>query len=135
VNKTLPDKHDIFILAENLRQELNGKVSILGAYAAGQILIGDSEKLPATIPLAMYILFKTGEGTFNPKVSITFPSGQRIGPFQTPQIMKAASQPMSLLLNFFMMRLPEIGIYKIEIDLDDRVYADHFSLQRLPKIS
>jgi hypothetical protein len=130
MTNSLPTKLDFFVVAESLRQEMHGRVSILGAYALGQILINPDEPLPINLPIAIYALFREGQGTFRQRLRIVGPSGQEIGNFPMPSISKKDREVLAVGINFSMMALPEIGTYKVEIWLDDQKFDSEFSIMR-----
>lgn len=135
MSKIYPDKIDTFILAENLRPEAGGKISIMGAYAAGEIIIGDDTPLPANFPLAFYVLFTTGVGEFRGRLRTISPDNVQISDIALTPTHKRENAPLTLLINFAMISLPSIGKYTAELYLDDRKYPLHFTLMRgvIPK--
>jgi len=130
MSKIFPTQMDIFIVADSVRQESGGKVSLLGVFAGGRIVIGSNQRLPAPIPLAFYCLFSSGEGEFAAKAKIHTPSKGEIGPFDLPGVTKIPNQSITMLLNFPIIVLPDLGKYVLEIFLDDKSYKDEFSLEQ-----
>jgi hypothetical protein len=65
----------LFLVAELLRPDLGNKVSIMGAFAAGQVLVNPGTAFPIFLPFAIYSVFDGGDGTFQVRVRISDPSG------------------------------------------------------------
>ena len=90
----LPTKRDVrFILAEDLRQEAPGKLSIFGFMAGDQILVGGDP--PKEFPGAAFILpslaflfvISAGEGNFGGRLRVIAPDRKTVvfdAPFQAP---------------------------------------------------
>lgn len=127
--KVYPSETDTFLVAEALRQEMGNKITIMGAFAAGNILLPPEAKFPAAISLAFYTVFRDGEGVFQAKLRITDPNGKLITPnLPMGNTTKLASQPMQVSMNFGMFPLAMPGKYKIEIMLDDHIYEKSMSI-------
>jgi hypothetical protein len=124
----LPSKIDTFILAEALRPEPGGKISILGAFAAAIVRLPPGTKFPVNVTLALYMLFRDGEGTFDAKIKLIPPGGAVAGPFQIPTSVKEPGQPFTLLVNFPIFSLTAVGKYSIQVFLDDKQYNEEFTV-------
>lgn len=126
----LPSRADLFLIAESLRQEQYGRISILGSYALGQILINPDQALPVALPLAIHALFREGEGKFKQRLRILTPSGKEMFSINLPDVEKKPEESLAFGVNFAVMSLPEIGPYKVEIILDDKPFEFEFRLDR-----
>ncbi len=129
--KDLPSGIYNFLVADNVRQESTGKVTIIGAFSAGQIILTGKPVFPVSLPLAFFVVFKDGEGIFDAKIRITDPNQKTIGDaISLGLLTKNPQQAMQLLINFPMIPLIGEGEYKVEIMLDDRVYTEEFVVRK-----
>ena len=122
-----PPKIDIFLAAESLRQEIGGKVTIIGAFVGGQIVMAPDTPLPAHMPLAILAAFYGGEGDFETKLRITGPSGEKGPDLSTGSISKVPNQAMQVMVNFGLFVVETLGKYKIDIVLNDNVYTEYLT--------
>jgi hypothetical protein len=127
--KVYPTKIDLFLAAESLRQELGGKITIIGAFAGGHILLASGTSFPAHMPLGILIAFYEGEGNFKARLRMSDAHGKQLGQdVEIGSIEKFAEQPMQLMVNFGIFELTGIGKYKIDAFLDDRAYTDYLTI-------
>jgi hypothetical protein len=126
--KIYPSKLNLFLAAEALRQEMGGKITIMGAFAGGQIVLPAKTPLPAHMSLAILAAFYDGEGDFETKLRITDPSGEETPELPTGRISKISGQAMQVAVNFGLFAVGALGRYKIDILLDDHLYTDYLSV-------
>ena len=129
-----PPKISTFLIADAIRREVHGKITIIGAFAGGQILLAPGSTFPAALPLAFFTAFTEGEGNFKARLRIFDPNNNRLGnEVEIGSVTKLPDQPMQLMVNFNVLPFPMSGTYKIEVSLDDRVYTEHISISISPK--
>jgi hypothetical protein len=126
--KVYPDKIDIFLAADAIRQEIGGKITIMGAFVGNQILLAPDTPLPAHMPLAILAAFYGGEGDFETKLRIKEPSGAESGELVTGRLNKVANQAMQVMVNFGLFGIVSLGKYKIDVILDDHVYTEYLTV-------
>lgn len=120
----------LFLIADALRQEIGNKITIMGAFAAGQILVNPGTKFPLVLPLAIYSVFEECEGKFVVRVRFFDPSGKQIAPdVVLPDVEKLHDAPMQIVLNFNLFQFPMPGIYKVEILLGEHLYTNNISIR------
>ena len=125
----LPSEIHFFLLADAIRQELGGKLTIIGAYSGGGIVFAKNQTFPAAMPLSILVIFKDGEGTFQGKLRVLDPLNKPAIPeFPLGQVSKVANQVMQLALNFPAFQFPSAGTFKVQIELDGHVYDESFSI-------
>jgi hypothetical protein len=132
--KTLPSDIYTFLVADSVREEAgSNKVTVIGGMTGGNILLKDA-KFPAGIPLAILISFRDGEGTFVAKFRVFDPKGRVMGQeFDMGTVTKEAKKTMQILVNFgVVFPIPMVGNYRVEVQLDDRIYHDSFSVETAP---
>src|SRR5206468_8610616 len=88
MNKSLPKSDgSSFLLCEDVREEVNNKLSIIGVFPNDDIVL----RKDIVIPSLMVVLFaRGGQGPCETKVSLTDPKGQTIveSPKQTVVLEK-----------------------------------------------
>jgi hypothetical protein len=125
--KVYPSKLDLFLASDALRQEVGGKVTIMGAFAGGQIQLAPNTPLPAHMPLAILAAFYDGEGDFETKLRIKNPSGEDTGELGTGRITKQPSQAMQIMVNFGIFGIQSLGKYRVDVILDDHIYTEYLT--------
>jgi Family of unknown function (DUF6941) len=64
-----------FLLCEDVREEVNNKLSIIGVFPNNDIVL----QKDVVVPSVMAVLFaRGGEGSFETKISLTDPKGQTV---------------------------------------------------------
>jgi hypothetical protein len=74
-NKYPSDARALFLLCESVRQEQNSKLTLLGLYTGGELLVPLDTKLVTLQSLGILFIFYDGEGTFSPTLNLFAPSG------------------------------------------------------------
>jgi hypothetical protein len=118
----------ISIVADAIRQEAGGKVSLLGVFADGRIVVSVGSSLPLVLPLAFYFLFTDGEGSFDGKLRVLSPTSKVLFDLSLGKQTKHKGQPMTTSVALMGLSLPEWGDYQAILTLDDRRYVRGFSL-------
>ncbi len=128
--KTYPTTARI-IIAEDVRQEVGGKQTVVGIYAGDDIRFQRPRDLPedarpSLSRFTVYAIFTGGEGEFVAKVEVVAPSGKitsSAGPFQAKKI-----KDTNMIVNctWAPMQFPENGKYKARILIDDKDYVQEF---------
>lgn len=132
MDNKLPNNY-LSLVSDLVRQEAGGKVSALGIYANGLIIVGPNQELPINIPLGFYFAFVDGEGKYDVEARLISPSGKEL--LKTPlaeKHEKHADKPLTLNINITSMALPEWGDYEFTLSLDGKPYVRSFSLSRSP---
>lgn len=122
--KTYP-KNVYFLLADDVREEKNNKVSIIGAFTGDDILVHDPQPGKAIPSLALLVIFKNGEGEFDIEMDVLSPSSKKLGKgVEFPGIQMKAGINHSLLIKFPNFVVPEFGVYKFRFSFDkgEKVY-------------
>ncbi len=125
-NKKLPTAVR-FILADDIREETNKKISIIGAFTSNDITITEPEtatppksgQAPSKVggfPLALLAILDNVQGTYDAKLNLFSPSGEEMG---GGLLSVKADNVMTLNLifkfPFFPVRGP--GMYKAVLNL------------------
>ena len=61
---TLPTRAAYVLLCEGIRQEVGGKVTLLGVFAGNRLEIPRDVAFPATLVLGFFAVFLDGEGEY-----------------------------------------------------------------------
>jgi hypothetical protein len=126
-----PPKHDLFIVADNVREETGGKLTIIGAFSFGEVQLAKGTPLPAAITLSLYMAFKDGEGTFDASLALMDPAGQQLGVFNFGKITKNPGAPLNLIVNLPVFLVTQLGRFLVEAKLDGKTYQDSFILKMM----
>lgn len=116
MNKSLPKSDgSSFFLCEDVREEVNNKLSIIGVFRNDNIVL----QKDIVIPSLMAVLFaRGGEGPCETRVSLTDPKGQTVieSPKQTVVLERDTVYPAAVRV-----LAPEltVGQYTIQFFFDD----------------
>ena len=126
MNKSLPKSDgSSFLLCEDVREEVNNKLTIIGVFQNDEIVLQKN----ILIPSLMVILFaRGGEGSCETQVSLTDPEGQTVieSPKQTTVLEKnkvhlAAIRVLAPHLT--------VGQYTIKFFFDDELIQRSFEVK------
>jgi hypothetical protein len=132
VTKAPSDAAVLFLLSEGVRQEVGGKLTILGFYPDAQLLIPKETKQVVT-PLAMTFIVTDGEGTFPTAVSLTAPSGKALIPKENmSDTVIRPGQPLSILVAAQPFMTDETGKFDVTLHLGDASYRRSFRINFQP---
>ena len=124
------DSDVVLLLCEDARLEVGNKVTIIGWYVGGDIVIPKSEEDQVLLPsLALIFLIRSGDGEFQGTAKVIHPNGSAIietQPLQIP-IRKGASAAHLLRAVPFSAK---IGKYTAEFRLNERTYHSGFTVTR-----
>jgi hypothetical protein len=127
MNKSLPKSDgSSFLLCEDVREEVNNKLSIIGVFRNDDIVL----QKDIVIPSLMAVLFaRGGEGPCETRISLTDPKGQTVieSPKQTVVLEKNAVYPAAVRV-----LVPEltVGQYIIKFFFDDVPIQRTFKVKR-----
>lgn len=135
MNKEFPSREKtIFLVCEDVRQEINDKISLQGVFGGRTISLDDSVK-PAIAgadwlmsSLAFYICFNDGEGEYISEFQLINPDGKNILETQDTKreiIINKYGANYIFRINGFPIK---IGTYKIVLLLDGKDYRETFSV-------
>jgi hypothetical protein len=132
VTATPSDAAVNFLLAESVRQEAGGKLTIIGLYPANQLLIAKGTKQLVT-SLAFGFIVLDGDGTFSTVISLVAPSGKTIFKEELlPNSVKLPGQPLTLVVAVQPFVTDETGKFDIALRLDNATYRRSFTVDFAP---
>lgn len=126
MNKSVPKSDgSSFLLCEDVREEVNNKLSIIGVFPNDEIVL----QKEVVIPSVMAVLFaRGGEGSCETKVSLTDPKGQTVieSPKKTVVLEKSDAY-----LAAIRVLAPEltVGQYTIKFFFDDQEIQRTFEVK------
>jgi hypothetical protein len=128
------DSATLFLVCEIVRQEPEGKVTLIGVFTAGDILVPLETAL--SLPsLGILFVFKDGEGKFSCTMSMFSPSGHVIiDKIKLADVEKQRESAHNLVLNFSPFQTAEFGTFRVVIQLNDRSYERTFQIKKDPRI-
>lgn len=123
----------ILMLAEDIRQEVGGKLTILGFAGANHLKIPKNFDVPKdalmAIPLNFLFQFTDGLGKFSSKIIINDPNGT---PLLESALMPAEKVPdgyMQIILKVPQFVFKDTGTFECIVDLDGaKQYSKKFSI-------
>jgi hypothetical protein len=134
MTKTPPSREKtVFLLCEDIRQELGGKFSLLGLVANNDISV---DELPpnvgeggAAIPsLTILFLFRDGEGEFNAKVGVIGPDNKELVPENGTTMKKGPKETMNVGFKITPFKVM-VGKYRAYVLLDNERYEEEFVIR------
>ena len=126
MNKSLPKSDgSSFLLCEDVREEVNNKLTIIGVFPNDDIVL----RKDVVIPSLMAVLFaRGGEGTCETRISLTDPKGQAVieSPKQTTILEKN-----KVHLAAIRVLAPEllVGQYTIKFFFDEEAIQRSFEVK------
>jgi hypothetical protein len=133
-----------FLIADVIRLELGGKVTLAGLYSGDQLLL--EGELPKELPdnavalalggLSILIVLKGGDGRFPTSFAIDRPSGEPLGiQGALDEITLAKGQTHNLVLPIVPFPVFEFGQYILRLKLNKRTYEHKFVIRHCdPKV-
>lgn len=127
MNKSAPKSDgSSFLLCEDVREEVNNKLSIIGVFPNDDIVL----QKDIVVPSVMAVLFaRGGEGACETKVSLTDPKGQTVieSPKKTVVLEKS-----NTYLAAIRVLAPEltVGQYTIKFFFDDSLIQRTFEVKK-----
>jgi hypothetical protein len=118
------------IVCETIREEKAGKLSLLGVFPGGKLIVG-LDVTVITLPMSFVFFVNDGEGAFKSSVSLKAPDGVVIldgkDLSDTQKNPDASAVVMVMLVPF---QTDQIGTFTVSLHLDDRIYERSFSIQK-----
>jgi hypothetical protein len=124
-----PEENDVLLLlCEDARLEVGNKVTLIGWYVGGDILLPSPNNLQVMLQsLALVFYVRSGDGEFQSSIKIINPAESGIAETPPSQfIIKKGAFAAQLLriVPFSAM----IGKYVVEFRLNERVYRTEFAV-------
>ncbi len=125
------DASTLFIPCENVRQELGGRLTLIGAAPGGELILPAAASVTNLVSLAFLFVFRDGEGTFSTSFSLFAPSGQAlVDKFKLSDTIKKPNEPFNLIVHIAPFQTTESGQFRAVAKLDNRDYARTFFLRQ-----
>lgn len=126
-----------FLIADHVRQEEGGKLSLLGFYSGDAVLL--KGPLPAEIPegvggialpgLTIVAVVRDGQGSFDSTFHLYSPDGRELGQgVKGQKLDKAKGGAASLIVPIQPFPIPEFGIYRARLQLGKHEYEFQFKV-------
>jgi hypothetical protein len=119
----LPEDHQvIFLPCDDVRQEAAGKVSLLGMYSGGEIIVYAPPNEQTVLPsLSFLFVVMGGQGTFQTRFEITDPNNNPVVNHPMANSVKNANAALNIIIR--MTPFPVVfGQYRVRLQLDDQSY-------------
>lgn len=123
------DARTLFLVCEDVRQEINNKVSLMGVFIGGDIIITREEATgkPA-LPICFVFVFRDGAGQFDAKFTVTSPSGKEIATVEMGKVEKKEGA-MTLCPKILPFFVEEYGDFEARMLLDGTVYSRQIQIR------
>ncbi len=134
---TLLPKQLRFLLADAVREETGGKLTLLGLYTGDEVVLQGT--LPVDTPkgmkgialqgLTILVLIVDGYGEFNVQIQVYDPTGAPIGESSKDTLVKVKDVPQNMLLPITPFPVRAFGRHRLEIQLNNRKYEYLFTVR------
>lgn len=133
-----------FLLADHVRQEEGGKLSLLGFYSGDAVLL--KGPLPEEIPdglegialpgLTIVAVVRDGHGVFNSVIHLYGPNGKELGEgLRGQKLDKGKEGTANLLVSIQPFPIPGFGIYRVLLELGTHKYEYRFRVGHLDPLT
>jgi hypothetical protein len=124
--KRLPNKIDLFLTAEIVREETGHKLTLIGLITDKKFHLPPATSFPVAIAFAFVAVFFDGEGDFKVAVSFAGPDGIEGPQMPISPVTKLPDQAMNVSVNVGALAVQGVGKHTVHVRLDDRIYSEHF---------
>lgn len=134
MERVYPGKSNVnFVLCEDIRQEISGKLLFVGVFAGGDIRLHrkDSSGFYVIPALAVFFQFADPDsfGKFKGRFELYPPDSDK--PIQQSDIgemEKSEGRVMNFYANIHGLKMDRFGLYKAVVSLDDKQYVHTFEV-------
>jgi len=136
MSKPIPPKSIArFLVCDDVRPELYGKLTIVGWYPRDAIALhpvdpNDANWNPTILSLALLYEFEDGIGTFDAELEITTPSSKSIGRTKIGTLVVEKGQPAGIVARLAQLPLPEFGAYTFTLYLGNKSYPKTITVNK-----
>lgn len=131
MNRQLPsDEKTLFILCEDIRQELGKKISLLGVFTGGNIIVQTTEESTTLPSVGFYFVFTDGEGDFDGGFQVIGPNGESVTSKTGMKFQKKPGESMVLMMKITPFKIENWGTYKISINLENEIFERAFDVKK-----
>jgi hypothetical protein len=126
-NKTPPTLSE-FLVCDDIRQEVGNKVSLIGVYAGGSVVLSAGTTAPQLIPsLCFFARFTNGDGQYTVLTSLIDPSGNAVhkAPIQNVTLTPAAAYVV--IIQVYGLQYSR-GRYTVKVEFDSQTYSRTFDV-------
>jgi hypothetical protein len=123
------DANILLLLCDIARQEVGGKITLLGYWAGELVQIPQGTVFPTLINVSAVFLLRDGQGSFTAQVELIGPAGVTVPPTALPQVNKPdANINHALIVNFTPFQASGFGTYQIVLRLNGQAFTRSFTL-------
>ena len=123
-----------FFLADDVRQETNRKLTLVGLYPHDLIIIVSngrnkpSSKTPAVLHFVIGCILADGAGEFKPKALFTDPSGKKVFEGEVARLRIFPGFGSTLIMQVPQLVVSELGTYKVLLTVGTNSFAYEFQV-------
>lgn len=110
------------LVCDAVRQDPDGKLTLAGFYATGEIRIDPNAPLPVALNLAFVFVMRDGDGDFRLAFRLYDPLGKELTNNTLPNVRKPAGQGQVVYVTLNQIPVATLGNYAVELGIDDRRY-------------
>src|SRR5579862_4681455 len=107
-----------FLVCDEVQQEPDGKINLIGLYPTREVRIEAGVKLPATLNLAFVFVLQDGEGHFRPVFRLADPLGRELHKSAVPDIRKLAGTGHTVSMNITTIPIMNFGVYSAILEIE-----------------
>lgn len=127
-NKQFPSSVT-FLLADDIREEIGNKKSLIGMYVGDAIQISEPTIPPLIMPsLLIFILLRGGSGTFNATFKVIAPGRQNMLTSEPAEVTLIPNVNFVFANKVNGFPIPEFGDYEIQLKLDTKTFKYKFKV-------
>jgi hypothetical protein len=124
------DANVLTLFCESIRDEGNGKTTLLGYLGGNEIKVSPGTVLPGFIPFAVAFVLQDGDGTFHCSLSISDPNGQPVATGPLPDITKTQNNNHMVNVNIPTFKITRTGTYNVDLTLGPTKYHRTFIVKQ-----
>ena len=107
-----------FLVCDEVQQEPDGKVNLIGLYPTSEERIDSGVKLPVSLNLAFVFILKDGDGHFRPVFRLADPLGREMHKSSVPDIRKPAGTGHTVSMNITTIPIMNFGTYSAVLEIE-----------------
>jgi hypothetical protein len=117
-----------FMVADGMRKEQDGKMSLFGFYGTDKLQIKAETEFPTGYPLTFVFLLRDGVGSFSVDLEIEDPAGAVTFSSELPHAKKLPGESHGVVVTMAPFVLTAFGKYRLTLTLDNRRYRRVLSI-------
>jgi len=120
---TVPTDENVdFLVCDEVQQEPDGKLNLVGLYPTREVRIEAGLKLPVSLNLAFVFILKDGDGHFRPVFRLVDPLGREMHKSSVPDLRKPADVGHTVSMNITTIPIMNFGSYSAFLEIEGQQF-------------